>query len=168
MQEGGARPADVFAPAGSSELYGGNDAIMDVTIGNAAGGDALEKGSARVSLKAAMLREDAKRSSFRRLVSQCGGLWRAATFVPLAFEATGAFGPSMAELFLKVCAIWHEVNNGSSSAPGLLGADFAWSSMSFKELWLQKFSFALASSTASAVEVAAKAVRRGALHVTPV
>ena len=79
-------------------------------------------------------------------------------------EPSGGPSPSG---FFKVCARWAEVNETHRS-PGLLGVDFAWSSMSFSSLWKQKFSFVLAKLQAQAIEIAAASVRRGLVDVASV
>ena len=109
FQEGQQRPADVFVPAGALGLYQSRDAIMDVTLTNPTSGAAISNGSHRSSLSAALKAESNKRSPFRAAAQRSGGVWSHSAFVPLAFETTGAMGPSMQELFLHLVKVWTEI-----------------------------------------------------------
>jgi len=167
FQQGDRRPADVFVPAGQMEVLGNKDTILDVTITSATSASNVQKGSWRSPLVSALAAEARKESAFKSALSHSNGLWSSAGFVPLAVESSGAFGPQAEQIFHKVCARWAEVNETHRS-PGLLGVDFAWSSMSFSSLWKQKFSFVLAKLQAQAIEIAAASVRRGLVDVASV
>ena len=106
-------------------------------------------------------------SKYRVRLLVAGNSWAEPSGGPSPSGFLGAFGPQAEQIFHKVCARWAEVNETHRS-PGLLGVDFAWSSMSFSSLWKQKFSFVLAKLQAQAIEIAASGVRRGLVDVASV
>ena len=96
-------------------------------------------------LLAAREGEKKKVNDFAAAVRNQGGLWQAAECRPLAFESSGAWGPSALEILaeLKALAQGLDLNNLKMS-----GLDYTWSANSFVSWYRQRVSFYMAKSTA--------------------
>ena len=144
LQYGNQRPADLFVPAGG-DLGNGADQVFDVTIVDPTAEGMLSLGSPQVALLAAREGEKKKVNDFAAAVRNQGGLWQAAECRPLAFESSGAWGPSALEILaeLKALAQGLDLNNLKMS-----GLDYTWSANSFVSWYRQRVSFYMAKSTA--------------------